>query len=110
MSNEHIYHGDGPEVNNPYEHNSNEGFQGEFRYTPLDFNLLKYAINKDPYIRNASKVLVVTCLDTVKEFVFTIDGEVYITRKEEKFLNQLSQYLGINSVMTSRSPYSEQMG
>ena len=111
-------HGNGPmsnerfsvKVDNPHEHNSNEGFQGEFRITPLDFNLLKYAINKDEYIRNSTnKILVVTCLDTMgKEFPFSVDSQIY-SAGESQLVRHLSRYLGIRKVMMSRSPYSFSM-
>jgi len=53
-------------IDNPEETNVDGGFQGEFRKTVLDVDMLKYAIQCDKYENPKSKrVLVVTCLDQV---------------------------------------------
>jgi len=53
-------------IDNPDETNRSDGFQGEFRKTVLDLDMLKYAIECDVYENPDSKrILVVTCLDQV---------------------------------------------
>jgi len=64
---------------NPNETNI-MGFQGEFRKSVLDIDLLKYAVNCDgfhnPY-NFSKKKIVITCLDQVPEQIpVTIDGKL----------------------------------
>ena len=50
--------------NNENETNQSHSYQGEFRTSPLDVELLKYAIQSDmQYSAITSKNLVITCLD-----------------------------------------------
>lgn len=64
-------HGNGPMTNegvggirkNPYENNPDTGFQGKFRKSPFDIELLKYAISCDQGIKRYH--LVITCLDLI---------------------------------------------
>lgn len=80
-------HGNGPMTNegiplrvenNPIETNVTGGYQGEFRKTILDLDLLNYALSCDknfagPY----RKHLVITCSDQVREgLTYTSKGEV----------------------------------
>jgi len=62
---------------NPKETNVN-GFQGEFRKTVLDLDLLKYAVSCDKYHNpDSTKKMVVTCLDQVPQDIpVTINGEL----------------------------------
>jgi len=82
-------HGNGPMTNedlnidyikiNPLETNVNDGWQGNFRRSVLDLDLLQYAVDCDKYHNPAShKNIVVTCLDQVPEFV-------PVTRNNELF-------------------------
>lgn len=50
---------------NPYETNVYSEFQGNFRKSVLDLDLLQYAIDCDNYYNNSTKHLVITCLDQV---------------------------------------------
>lgn len=53
-------------IENPIETNVKAEFQGEFRKSVLDLDMLQYAINCDKYEHHGgSKTLVVTCLDQV---------------------------------------------
>jgi len=53
-------------IDNPNETNSSDGFQGEFRKTVLDLDILKYAVGCDTYENpKSSRNMVVTCLDQV---------------------------------------------
>jgi adenylosuccinate synthase len=62
---------------NPNETNV-AGFQGEFRKTVLDIDLLKYAVNCDGYYNSIGrKSIVITCLDQVPDDIpVTINGEL----------------------------------
>jgi adenylosuccinate synthase len=53
-------------IENPNETNVSKGFQGKFRKTVLDLDLLKYAVSCDSYENpKTSRNMVVTCLDQV---------------------------------------------
>ncbi len=85
-------HGNGPMTNedrdkinfkikdNPFETNSNDGFQGIFRKTVLDLDILGYAIDCDRYhnpndLIYGRKRMIITCLDHVPEDIpVTIGG------------------------------------
>lgn len=72
-------------TNNPLETNV-LGFQGEFRKTVLDLDLLKYAIECDSYhhTMKVNKNMVITCLDQVpKNIPVTINNKLeYVTYDE----------------------------
>jgi len=96
-------HGNGPMTNegmdisyikeNPLETNINDGFQGEFRKSPLDLDLLKYAVECDGYHNPLSrKNIVITCLDQVPEDIpVTIGGKLETVK-----FNEIGSYCGIN--------------
>jgi adenylosuccinate synthase len=53
-------------IDNPNETNRSDGFQGEFRKSVLDLDMLKYAIGCDNYENpKTQRFMVVTCLDQV---------------------------------------------
>jgi adenylosuccinate synthase len=107
-------HGNGPMTNqnldndfitdNPLETNRSDGFQGEFRKSPLDLDMLKYAIECDTYHNPKSKrILVVTCLDQVPERIpVTINNGEPV----EVEWKQISTY--INPIMDSWGVWSEE--
>ncbi len=107
-------HGNGPMTNrsyyhsikwNPYEQNFDEGFQGVFRCSLLDLDLLKYSTEKDEYIRdNPNKNLVITCLDLIEEYKLTINGNIIDCKTENGFVKTIKEYLGIKNIFLSRSP------
>jgi len=110
-------HGNGPMTNenwpsnnlpNPYEQNSDDGSQGKFRTSILDLDLLRYAISKDPYLYDHGNLsLVITCLDLVKEYVVTREGNVLNLGNEEEFVARIGEELHIQHVYLSRNPYPE---
>jgi adenylosuccinate synthase len=65
-------------INNPDETNQSDGFQGVFRKSVLDLDLLVYAIECDRYNNIPDRVhMVITCLDQVPQDIpVTIDGEL----------------------------------
>lgn len=99
-------HGNGPMTNSNIPHNIKENpketnvlnrFQGEFKRSLLDLDLLKYAMQKDPYIRLHSKKLVITCLDLVKdEYRYTLNGHIVTHLDERSFVLGISTSLGID--------------
>jgi adenylosuccinate synthase len=109
-------HGNGPMSNegisgfkefNPYEKNTNTGFQGKFRTAPLDLSLLRYAIGKDS-LMPTDKTLVVTCLDCLESYILSNGESSPMVYKDEKsFLDGIKKYLGINKMIVSRSPFTE---
>lgn len=111
-------HGNGPMTNeklslsipdNPHEKNFHNTFQGKFRSTILDIDLLKYAINCDFMIRSRRNVsLVVTCLDVIKNrYFFTKNSIIEEWETECEFVSQLKDHTRIGNVLLSRTPYPE---
>jgi len=96
-------HGEGPMTNrdmdlnltnNEHENNQENKWQGCLRTSPLDMNLIKYAIQSDEYILNSSYLnLIITCLDQLKPpYHYTLD------QKEVKFNGPLSMSDGIRFI------------
>jgi len=113
-------HGNGPITNlnksnaiilHDGEKNINNQFQGEFKYSILDLDLLKYAINKDEYIRNSDvkKTLIITCIDDIFRYEYTIDGIVHSHNTVNEFVNGIKEYLNIKNVKISSDEYSENL-
>lgn len=79
--------------NNPKETNV-MGFQGEFRKSVLDLDMLKYAVECDRYHNPdifSTKKIVITCLDQVPEDIpVTIKGDLGTVKFEE-----IGHYCGI---------------
>jgi adenylosuccinate synthase len=110
-------HGHGPMTNgdiphniieDPNETNIENEYQGEFRRTLLDVDLLQYAISRDEYInKDENKVLAVTCLDHIKnEYRFTHKGNIVYCNDENDFLEKISSILDIKNLLVSHSPDS----
>lgn len=111
-------HGHGPMTNldiphnikeNPKETNVLNRFQGEFKRSLLDLDLLKYGIEKDPYIKQNlyRATLVVTCLDlVVNEYRYTVNGKIVSHADEESFIKGIADELNIDAknIQTISSP------
>jgi adenylosuccinate synthase len=108
-------HGNGPMTNenlthkiksNPKETNVLNPFQGEFRRTLLDLDLLKYGMERDLRIKNSSnRQLVITCLDLVKdEYRYTVDGQIVSHSNEDSFVAGISKHLNIETIHRISSP------
>jgi hypothetical protein len=93
----------------PNETNVLNKYQGNFRRSLLDLDLLLYGINKDEYIRNNKlKSLVITCLDHVNdEHRFTYKGEILYCSNENEFINKIADILKIQDIYISRSNESK---
>lgn len=110
-------HGNGPMTNenlkhkikdNPYEMNFDTTFQGKFRKSILDLDLIRYAINKDDYLKFANINLVITCVDLLDEYSFTSFGNKITVNSLKKFIEQIGINLNINSnLYISNNPYPE---
>ena len=115
-------HGNGPMTNNdistnnlpnPYEQNFDTGFQGKFRTSLLDLDLLQYGFRKDKHIHKLieylpSRVtLVVTCIDLLKEYSLTSKGKTLCFDNEYQFIERIKRELQVGAVYLSRTPYPE---
>lgn len=108
MTNEDIPHGI---ISDPNETNQSHEFQGEFRRSILDLDLLLYGISKDTYIRENihNSTLVITCLDHLipnNEYRLTYNGKVFSYQGEYSFICAINHALGVGKVLTNRTPYS----
>jgi len=104
MTNEHIPN---DIKNNPYEENFDTGIQGEFRKTILDLDLIKYAINKDGYIKNHNFILAITCLDLLNSYTLTYNGNILNFGNENDFIEKIKEVTGCKEILISRTPYPE---
>jgi adenylosuccinate synthase len=114
-------HGNGPMTNyvfggdpniklSKYEHNISNAFQGEFKYGALDLNLLRYAINKDHYIKENKKNLAITCLDNLVKYQFTLDKKMIKFDTEKAFVDAIINELKIDGqVLLSRTPFTDKV-
>jgi len=103
-------HGNGPMTNENIGHNIEvnpnetnvENYQGTFRRSLLDLDLLKYSIYKDKCRSPMS--LVITCLDHIQnDFRLTYKGEIYSFLNEDEFIKKIVDIVGINDVYISKS-------
>ena len=112
-------HGNGPMTNENLPHNisldpnetnvSNE-YQGNFRRTLLDLDLLLYGIEKDKYICENlyNSALVITCLDHIKlDYRYTYEGKIVYCSDENEFISSIKDIIKIRQVITSHSPESK---
>ena len=122
-------HGYGPLTNedlvpnikkNPWEQNSSEGIQGEFRRSILDLDILNYVIEKDKYISrerdNKNVKLVMTCLDLIYgAYKLTRSGEYIVFNEtqeltnESNFIDYIRFHIGIDTILKSHSPFFNEM-
>lgn len=84
---------------NPNETNETNKYQGDFRKSVLDLDLLDYALCCDEYHnKGIAKYLVVTCLDQVPdEIPITVNGDIKFIKP-----NELGDYWNIDTI-TSKS-------
>ena len=104
-------HGNGPMTNvgmdisyikpNPKETNVDTGYQGIFRKSVLDYDLLKYAIKCDKYHNpDSKKTIVFTCMDQVEESIIPVTKQGVL---QSLYPTQLANWLGIFNVKVSNS-------
>jgi adenylosuccinate synthase len=103
-------HGNGPMTNENLRHNIKENpnetnvknYQGEFRRSLLDLDLLKYALMKDR--GTESRSLVITCLDHVQnDLRFTYQGQIIYNSTESEFISKIGEILGFKDIYISKS-------
>lgn len=116
-------HGNGPMTNekntsfnikeNPYEQNKTHLYQGEFKKSMLDLDLLQYAILKDGshrFNKNNFFNTVFTCFDCLEDYKFSYKNKIHEFDTKEKFLNEISCILNIKGeILYSKSPVSEKL-
>ncbi len=112
-------HGNGPMTNediehkfelNPLETNVFNDFQGKFRVSLLDLDLLEYAIIKDSLISRHRDNLVITCLDQIEnDLRFTFKGNIHIAKDELSFCNIIASLLKFKNVWISKSDESHNL-
>jgi adenylosuccinate synthase len=97
-------HGNGPMTNedlgdngievNPTDTNKDHPYQGKFRRTILDLDLLKYAYNNIISIRACTHHLVITCLDHVEgNWALTENGVTEWFSNEDDFVERIHRAL-----------------
>jgi len=111
-------HGNGPMspivphqiLPNKYEHNLETGYQGRFRQTILDLDLLGYASSKDEQIRRDLGNLVINCMDLVQDDLRLFrDGVIHEYDCEVDFMTAIGCAVGAGNVFASYSPIAEKM-
>ena len=104
-------HGNGPMTNESIGHNIKENpketnvlnYQGVFRRTLLDLDLLEYTIMKDNS-KAKSKSLVITCLDhVVNESRFTYKNQIISSLSESEFIKKIGDILKFEKIYISKS-------
>lgn len=107
-------HGNGPMTeqpikikNNNHETNKTNRWQGKFRTSMLDLDLLKYGIQKDGNINGRKDELIVTCIDHITDYQYIANGVVIDHKNLEDFLNGIGSFLGIDSVSHTSAPWNE---
>lgn len=92
MTNEHL---DRPDIDYSRETNITNQYQGAFRKTILDVDLLRYAMQKELHTRTIQKNsinLVITCFDHIVDgkYKFTQNGKLFEFDTPESFAKDLS--------------------
>lgn len=111
-------HGVGPMTNqatpffiekDPDEANVDGGFQGEFRRSMLDVDLLRYAVMSDSYLHANRQLitLVVTCVDHLEEFSFSQGGRRITYPDAKSFCRALKAILSVRAALMSQGAEGE---
>jgi len=110
-------HGNGPMSpmtpnnirNNPYEKNTDDGPQGEFRKTLLDLDIIRYALAKDKQsvFIGKPKNIFINCLDLVKDEYRLFDGgDIIQTNDEDDFVSKIKHACMATNVYRSYTPFA----
>ena len=73
----------------------------------LDLDLLKYGLDKDENIRRDN--LVITCLDHLDEYKFTVNGEEVNCPTKENFVRSIKLHLRCQNLYISESEESSKI-
>jgi len=97
------------EIKNPHEKNGDGGPQGKFRTGPLSLDLLRYAVNKDAYLRQFGvDNVVVTCRDLMQGKTLVIDkGVLCECRGDHEFFVDIKRATRARNIWISTSPDGE---
>jgi len=109
MTNEEVPHNIAIDEN---ETNINNKYQGMFRRSLLDLDLILYGISRDEYIAKniSTSTLVITCIDHIKnEYRFTHNKKIIICDNEIDFVGKIAHIIGVGNVLISRTPYSSEL-
>lgn len=80
-------------INNDYETNVSAGHQGAFRTGILDLDMLRYALQCDAaFAGEASRQMVISCLDQLTAFEYLSDGKVEAAADRDSFLQQIALF------------------
>jgi adenylosuccinate synthase len=95
---------------NPYETNVDTTYQGRFRRTVLDLDLLAYGISAHK-IDTSNATLVITCLDLLpnNEFKLAESCKVIDYKNKFKFINRIDQCFSPECIWLSHSPYTQRI-
>jgi adenylosuccinate synthase len=105
MTNENIPHNI---ITDPEETNIENKYQGVFRRSILDLDLLEYGIKKDEFIRYGKKHLVITCIDHIKnQYCLTYKSNLINLSGKTEFIEKISNILGIKNIYISESNESK---
>jgi adenylosuccinate synthase len=86
--------------------NPTNEFQGPFKRTMLDLDMLEYALVKDGMHKHPT--LVITCLEHMTEFKFHYKGTIFESNDSKQFCEDVCRILGITRyVMCSDHKFSK---
>ena len=101
MTNEEIPH---KILSNPLETNVYNPFQGQFKKSLLDVDLLEYAISSDKILRDHRDVLVINCLDHIaNDLRFTHNGTIVECATKKEFIERVQYLLYFSEVLVGES-------
>ena len=105
------YEGEKDGINIPeYETNKCNDRQGPLRYSILDLDLIQYAMDCDPYIRESkNKNLVMTCCDQLSRYRCIKLGRICEYNSLDNFLNTVNIFLKPDRFFINTSPESKNM-
>lgn len=110
-------HGNGPMTNENIpislskdivETNKDSEYQGKFRRTLLDLDLIQYGLFKQR-LGKLSSNLMITCLDHLEEYAFTMEGEVQRFKEKRTFVQAIGECIPLTkeNVFVSESLFAE---
>lgn len=110
-------HGNGPLTYSDVDHglidddretNEHNKYQGVFRKSILDLDMIQYGLQKDfgELYPHVEKTLVITCLDHMTKYVLAYNNDVIEFGGENQFVTFIKTKLGVENLLLSKSPES----
>ena len=92
-------------INDENETNRKHKFQGEFRKSILDFDMLKYSMLTDRMFAgvDCKKNLVITCVDQTGDKFYVTQDKLVLRVDAEELAGMLMQHVGFDNVYVSKS-------